>query len=129
MDIHPSASYIRNFQITRETKGASLQCVVSTKAIPQKHFRANRCTRVQPLNRLVNGAGSRKVNHAKPPPFLSNPYFRRTRKIFHLRIIDRRKREREREREREKSSNVEYQKFPSFSNVCNFNIVSTSTNR
>lgn len=127
MDIHPSASYIRNFQITRETKGASLQCVVSTKAIPQKHFRANRCTRVQPLNRLVNGAGSRKVNHARPPPFLSNPYFRRTRKIFHLRIIDRRKKE----REREKSSNVEYQKFrfPSFSNVCNFNIVSTSTNR
>lgn len=129
MDIHPSASYIRNFQITRETKGASLQCVVSTKAIPQKHFRANRCTRVQPLNRLVNGAGSRKVNHARPPPFLSNPYFRRTRKIFHLRIIDRRKKERERNRASSISSNVEYQEFPSFSNVCNFNIVSTSTNR
>lgn len=114
MDIHPSASYIRNFQITRETKGASLQCVVSTKAIPQKHFRANRCTRVQPLNRLVNGAGSRKVNHARPPPFLSNPYFRRTRKIFHLRIIDRRKKERERERNRVTSNIRSFLHFPTF---------------
>lgn len=114
MDIHPSASYIRNFQITRETKGASLQCVVSTKAIPQKHFRANRCTRVQPLNRLVNGAGSRKVNHARPPPFLSNPYFRRTRKIFHLRIIDRRKKERERNRVTSNIRSFGFLHFPTF---------------
>lgn len=122
MDIHPSASYIRNFQITRETKGA----------FPQKRFHKSTSaqTDVHACNLLTAWLMARR--NARERSTMPDQDFRHSfptlisavPRRFSTCVLSIDEKERERDRT-STSSNVEYHEFQfsSFSNVCNFNIV------